>query len=597
MTLLPGGRLLHLHSLPDDLVLALEDIQALTAVAQNGRICAFAASEDRPGLNHLTIDPGALAPIRTAVGWGGPATGDDRNDLLVGRGGADTLSGGKGDDILIDSGGIDLLTGGAGADVFVLVSDGRLDTITDFQPGIDRLDLSDWGRLYDQSALGFTALPNGVQITFGTETLQLIAADGKPILPGVLGNADLFDLNHIGLNIPRDPARLVTGTAAPDVLVGANGNDTLAGVGAADRLSGAGGHDLLLGEHADAGFDPLSGQVTRLYLAVLGREPDGAGLMGWTGQLQAGKMTLTEVAGQFIASREFQATYANASNPDFVTLLYRNVLGREPDPGGLSSWLAALDSGAQSRASVVLGFSESAEFRLKTLPETLETSNAGLRAGWTDDVFRLYAATLDRQPDQPGLLHWTSYLARGNTLTDAAGGFIGSAEFQRIYGASSNVDLVRLLYGNVLDRLPDPAGLAHWTSLLDSGAQTRAQVVLGFSQSAEFRAKAAPSLEAYLRFLGEDDRLIGGDGNDTLFGGALSDTFVFSATQDGSDLVVGFEAWDNIALEGFGYASAVEALARFSETGGQAVFSDQGVRVTFHDTPLSMIEADLLILS
>lgn len=43
-----------------------------------------------------------------------------------------------------------------------------------------------------------------------------------------------------------------------------------------------------------------------------------------------------------------------------------------------------------------------------------------------------------------------------------------------------------LLYQNVLDRLPDPSGAAFWNGQLNSGAQTRAQVVLSFTESAEF---------------------------------------------------------------------------------------------------------------
>ncbi|WP_439153795.1 M10 family metallopeptidase C-terminal domain-containing protein [Yoonia sp.] len=73
----------------------------------------------------------------------GGATGD----LLNGGRGDDTLDGGAGPDILNGGIGHDRLTGGAGADTFVFdfISDswaGRADTITDFEVGIDRIDLS-----------------------------------------------------------------------------------------------------------------------------------------------------------------------------------------------------------------------------------------------------------------------------------------------------------------------------------------------------------------------------------------------------------------------------------------------------------------------
>ncbi len=74
--------------------------------------------------------------------------GGDGNDRLNGNGGADQLYGDAGNDTLRGGTGQDLLTGGAGSDVFVFAGSfetgaGALrDRITDFQAGVDRLDLS-----------------------------------------------------------------------------------------------------------------------------------------------------------------------------------------------------------------------------------------------------------------------------------------------------------------------------------------------------------------------------------------------------------------------------------------------------------------------
>jgi hypothetical protein len=67
------------------------------------------------------------------------------------------------------------------------------------------------------------------------------------------------------------------------------------------------------------------------------------------------------VANGFVGSTEFQTTYGNLSNTDFVTLLYANVLHRAPDTTGLNNWVGMLNSGQDTRAQVVVGFSESAE--------------------------------------------------------------------------------------------------------------------------------------------------------------------------------------------------------------------------------------------
>lgn len=68
------------------------------------------------------------------------------DDLLRGGNGLDSLDGGVGNDVLLGALGTDTLTGGSGNDVFRFTSalDGRIniDTITDYQVGVDQIQLS-----------------------------------------------------------------------------------------------------------------------------------------------------------------------------------------------------------------------------------------------------------------------------------------------------------------------------------------------------------------------------------------------------------------------------------------------------------------------
>jgi Ca2+-binding RTX toxin-like protein len=71
----------------------------------------------------------------------------DGNLRIFGGSGTDTLTGGAGNDLIFGGGGADEMRGGAGADTyrFQLTSDsaaGATDTILDFAPGVDRIDLS-----------------------------------------------------------------------------------------------------------------------------------------------------------------------------------------------------------------------------------------------------------------------------------------------------------------------------------------------------------------------------------------------------------------------------------------------------------------------
>ncbi|NOR64173.1 MAG: hypothetical protein GQ535_17010 [Rhodobacteraceae bacterium] len=60
------------------------------------------------------------------------------------------INGTSGDDTLYDIGNRDVLTGGLGADTFVLSHDGRRDTITDFQDGIDVIDFTDFNVTFEE---------------------------------------------------------------------------------------------------------------------------------------------------------------------------------------------------------------------------------------------------------------------------------------------------------------------------------------------------------------------------------------------------------------------------------------------------------------
>lgn len=119
-----------------------------------------------------------------------------------------------------------------------------------------------------------------------------------------------------------------------------------------------------LGLPVDRLYQQTSGRraaIARLYLATFERQPDRAGFEYWTG-LDRGSQ---HIAGWFVTSREFQTRYGALDDTAFVDRVYRNVLGRPPDPAGRAYWTDALGRGT-ARSDVLLGFSESREFRNRT---------------------------------------------------------------------------------------------------------------------------------------------------------------------------------------------------------------------------------------
>lgn len=240
-TLLPGGRLLPVGQVAQADGGALVNIGALSAFAEGGRIELFAAGEGA-GITRLRFDPGPLAPLHRGGASADLVTGGPEGDLIDGGAGADTLAGGAGADILIDGAGGDRLSGGAGADTFVLVKDGLTDTILDFEPGLDRLDLTAWGRVYAVEALEILSTASGATLRFGAETLILDTADGRPLSAADFTPASLFPLTHVAVD-PVVAGLRLPGTPAGDVQTGGLGDDILEGSAGADRMEGGAGFD------------------------------------------------------------------------------------------------------------------------------------------------------------------------------------------------------------------------------------------------------------------------------------------------------------------------------------------------------------------
>ena len=112
--------------------------------------------------------------------------------------------------------------------------------------------------------------------------------------------------------------------------------------------------------HLALDTDASAGQAYRLYKAAFDRIPDQAGLGYWIAQLDAGA-SLSAAAGGFVSSAEFQSTYGrDLDDASFVSLLYANVLDRQPDAGGYAYWLEAMSDGL-TREQVLVAFSESVE--------------------------------------------------------------------------------------------------------------------------------------------------------------------------------------------------------------------------------------------
>ena len=118
-----------------------------------------------------------------------------------------------------------------------------------------------------------------------------------------------------------------------------------------------------------------------------------------------------------------------------------------------------------------------------------DTAIAFDTSGVGGQTYRVYKAAFNRTPDVGGLGFWISGMDGGLSLNAVAQGFVNSAEFKAVYGASpTNAQIVTRFYDNVLGRAAESGGYNYWLGILDSGNANVAQVLASFSESPENQA-------------------------------------------------------------------------------------------------------------
>ena len=175
-------------------------------------------------------------------------------------------------------------------------------------------------------------------------------------------------------------------------------------------MSGPGVLSTLLGLPE---YQNITLPILRLYFAVFNRWADFSGLSFWSNWVKGGR-SLVDVATTMAASQEFQATYGNTTNKQFVDLLYQHVLNRAPDPGGEAYWTSQLDNG-MARGVVVMSFSES--------PENIAVQTDNTNVG------QVYEAMLHRAPDPSGFT-WAAGIYRNQGRLALVTAVWGSAEYR-----------------------------------------------------------------------------------------------------------------------------------------------------------------------
>lgn len=187
----------------------------------------------------------------------------------------------------------------------------------------------------------------GVDRIFGQGGNDLIfGSEGSDVLNGGLG----FDTVRYGGS--REGFTVKLAADGKITVTKPSGTDTLVSVERIEFTDGALVYDL----------DSMNAPAAyRLYGGAFDRTPDEGGLVFWTDYLDKGG-TLFQAAAGFVASAEFAALYgANLSDADFVDQLYLNVLGREGEAAGVGFWNGYLADGGD-RAAALVDFTQLPEY-------------------------------------------------------------------------------------------------------------------------------------------------------------------------------------------------------------------------------------------
>ena len=194
-------------------------------------------------------------------------TGTSLNELINGLAGNDTLNGDSGNDTLTGGANKDNLTGGAGTDIFRFAdpthslddngaNNNQYDRITDFQVGVDKIDLR---------GTGFTSLDDDggntetgeLRLAYSSGSLRTyVRSDQEDFefylngnYTGTMTNADFIFVDLLADSIINGnaSAQQHTGDSGGNAMYGLGGNDTLDGDTGNDTLDGGAGKDKLTG--------------------------------------------------------------------------------------------------------------------------------------------------------------------------------------------------------------------------------------------------------------------------------------------------------------------------------------------------------------
>ena len=229
--------------------------------------------------------------------------------------------------------------------------------------------------------------------------------------------------------------------------------------------------------------------IRRLYRNVLGRECGLDEVQVWKYGMEYGNLSCADIAYSFIFSDEYKNK--NTSDAEYVELLYKTILSREPSQDEIQFWVKVIED-CYSRKYILQHFLSSEEFnelceKWKLTVGSLEVSDDekyDFTASMEKYIKGMYANVLGRQCSAEEIQVWVNGMTYSNlSCADVAYSFIFSDEY--INKNTKKEEYVRMLYATILGRKAAESEVQNWTYFLNNG-YSRKYLLQQFIASEEF---------------------------------------------------------------------------------------------------------------
>ena len=158
--------------------------------------------------------------------------------------------------------------------------------------------------------------------------------------------------------------------------------------------------------------------IAGLYVGLLGRDAEYSGWWFHRARLSQNLTTQDQLVEAFLGSAEYSLKYPGQSSPDFIRMLYRQVLVREPTQAEVDFHVGTMAAGL-TRVKVARNFLNSPEFRIGVGPRL--TANL------------LYFTLLHRDSSVMERNLQIQAITGGVPLSSIVAAFIGSSELQALF--------------------------------------------------------------------------------------------------------------------------------------------------------------------